>query len=132
MDALGTLLYDFLLLLELLVIKQMKLIESWSCNLPVGLLVKIAQRHGVSQQLVKLLGHFQTDGLFQLQRQQMRNGAVSLNLPCALVNPGLCANSGCAWRNILLHVQDLLAELNHCSVERCRWRIVRSENHDSR
>src|SRR5919108_105842 len=61
-------------------------------HLPMRLLVQIAQGHGVGQQLVQLLGHFQAHRFLKLQRQQMVHGPVSLDLAGALVKARLRAD----------------------------------------
>src|ERR1700719_3576032 len=75
----------------------MKLIKGWSRDLPVRLLVEIAQRHAVSEQEIQLLGHFQSHRLLQLERQQVGDGAVRLNFSGTLVDSGLSVDWGLTW-----------------------------------
>jgi hypothetical protein len=58
----------------------------------MGLLVEVAYGHGVGEKLVELLGHFQPDWFFQVQREQMFDGAVGLNLARSLMEARLRAN----------------------------------------
>ena len=69
LDPFGNGVHDFDLLAEMLVEQKMKLIEGRSGNLPVSLLVQVAQGHGIGEQLIQLLGHLQTDGLFEFKMQ---------------------------------------------------------------
>src|SRR5579864_8314983 len=86
----------------------MKLIEGWSGNLPMCLFIQVAQRHGVSQQEVELLGHFEAHRFLQLQRQHDGNRAISLNLFRALMKAWLCGNAASARGNIFLRHFDAL------------------------
>src|SRR5580693_4096752 len=76
----------------MLVEQEMKLIKGWSRNLPMRFLVEIAQGHGICQQQVELLGHFQTNRLRKIKRQHVRNRAVRLNFVGALVKTRLSAD----------------------------------------
>ena len=91
------------LLAVMLVEQKMKLVESGSGDLPVRFLVQIAQGHGVGQKLVEVLGHFQTDGLFQFQRQGVAYGAVFLDFSSSLVKVGLGGNAAVVARGFLGH-----------------------------
>src|SRR5690348_4860589 len=84
------------------VVQQMELVERWSRNLPMRLLVKIAEGDGVSQELIQLLSHLQPDRLFQFQWQQMLHGAVGLNFSRALMQTGLRAHFATIGRNRFL------------------------------
>src|ERR1700733_1535624 len=72
----------------------MQLIEGWPSHLPMRFLVEIAQRHGIGEQKIQLLSHFQPHRLFQLEWQSMRDSAVRLNLAGMLMNARLCADRG--------------------------------------
>src|ERR1700733_4504380 len=80
----------------------MKLIERRPGDLPMRLFVEVAQSHGVGQQQVQLLGHFQTHVLFQLQWQRMRNRPIGLDLSSALVKAWLRGNSFSGGVNFLV------------------------------
>src|ERR1035438_5085209 len=77
----------------MLVEQQVKLVKGRSGHLPMRLLVEIAQSHGVGQELIELLGHFQADGLFQLQRLHAGHGAKCLKFAGGLVEARLSGNS---------------------------------------
>src|SRR5215831_5459999 len=65
LNSLGDGVNEFHLLLEMLIEKKMQLIERGAGYLPMGLLIKIAQRDGVGEHLVQLLGHFQANIFFK-------------------------------------------------------------------
>ena len=58
LDSLGDRIDQLGLLSEVLVEEQVQLVESRAGDLPVVLLVEVAQRHGVSDQLIKILDAF--------------------------------------------------------------------------
>src|SRR5579862_9172395 len=103
--TLGDRIYQFRLLAIMLIEQQVKLIKSWSSNLPVRFLVEITQRHGVGQQKVKLLSHLKANWLFQFKRQHMLNSSVLLNFSGTLVKPRLCVqNSALARRGFRVQI----------------------------
>ena len=57
-------------------------------------LIKIAQGHRISKELVELFGHLKPDRLFQFQMEGMSNGAVRLDFASALMHPRLGTNIG--------------------------------------
>ena len=67
----------------------MELIKGGPGDLPVRLLVEVAQRHGVGEQQIELLGHFQAHGFFQFERQHVGNRAVALNFGGVLMKAWL-------------------------------------------
>src|ERR1700689_1536640 len=83
---------DFRLLSVMLVEQEMELIKSWSGNLPMRFLVEVAEGHGVSQQQVELLCHFQAYRFHKVERQHVRNRAVLLNCFSTLVKTRLGAH----------------------------------------
>ena len=58
LDPLGDLVDQLALLLEVLVEQQVQLVEGRARHLPVVLLVEVAQRHGVGEQLVEVVDAF--------------------------------------------------------------------------
>src|SRR5580658_8637458 len=91
----------------MLVEQEMKLIKGWPRNLPMRFLVEITQGHGVSQQKVELLGHFQANRFHEVKRQHVRNRAVLLNCVSTLMKSRLRAHGhalagGCFRIEILL------------------------------
>src|SRR6185369_16641038 len=87
----------------MLIEKKMKLVERRSSHLPVRFLVEIAQGHGIGQELVEMLGHFQTNGLFEFERQSVVHGAVLLDFTGALVKVRLGANTAIVACGFLRH-----------------------------
>src|SRR3984885_6720892 len=87
--------------------QKMQLIKRRPGNLPVGLFVEVPQRHGIGEQQIQLLGHLETDRFLQFKRQDMRNRAISLNLPSALVKSRLCVErSSTACHIFLRHLSS--------------------------
>ncbi len=80
---------DLALFFVVLIEKKMELIERGSGHLPMGLLVEIPKSHGVGQQLIELLGHFQPHRFHQLQWQHAGHGAKCLEFAACLVVSGL-------------------------------------------
>ena len=61
LDAFGDGVDDFYLLVEVLIEKEMELVEGGAGYLSVMLLVHVAQDDGVSQELVEFLAHLRTN-----------------------------------------------------------------------
>src|SRR5208282_2901722 len=89
LNALGDGVDEFVLFFVVLIEKKMELVESGSRNLPMRLLVEIAQSHGIGQELVELFGHFEPDGFYQLQRLDTGDGAEGLEFTGGLMESGL-------------------------------------------
>src|SRR6267142_302403 len=70
----------------------MELIKSWTRGLPVRLLVQVPKRHGVCKQSIELLCHFQSDRFFQVERQQVGHGSITLDFTGALPKARLCTD----------------------------------------
>jgi hypothetical protein len=92
LNSFGDRVHEFYLLAVMLVEEQMELIEGGTRHLPMRLLVKVAEGHGVGQQLVELSGHFQTDRLLKCEWQQVAHCSVGLNLRRRLMKMRLCAD----------------------------------------
>src|SRR5437899_1579794 len=69
---------------EVLVEKQVQLIEGLAGNLPVVLLVEIPERHGIGEDLVQHLDAFCADSLLEAYRQP-GDFPEFLNLRCTLM-----------------------------------------------
>jgi len=65
LDAFGQQIHQRVLLTVMLVIKQMELIERGSRDLPMVLLVHVAQRHGIHQHLIQHLDALAANVLVQ-------------------------------------------------------------------
>src|SRR5437870_7616472 len=89
LNALGNRVHHFDLLVEMFIEQKMKLIKRRPYNLPMRLLVQIAQGHSVCEELIELFGHFQTNWLFEFKMKGMSYGAIGLNLAPALMHPRL-------------------------------------------
>ncbi len=79
LDALGDGVHELRLFLKVLIEEQMKLIEGRARNLPMVLLVEIAQDHGVREDLVEILDTL-TGGAFGEGVRQPSQLSVGLNL----------------------------------------------------
>jgi hypothetical protein len=79
----------------------MQLIKSRPGNLPMRFLVEIAKRHGVGQQLVKLLGHFEADRFLEFERESVIHGSIRLNFTGTLVKARLGGKLSCCL--LVLH-----------------------------
>src|SRR5689334_12689919 len=73
----------------MLVIQQVKLIERRARDLPVMLLVQIAQRHGIDQHLVQDRDTLDADFLVQRNRVAYHR-PVRLDFPCMLMKVWPC------------------------------------------
>src|ERR1700760_2823993 len=89
----------------------MELVERWPRNLPMRFFIEITQGHGIGQQLIELLSHFQANRFFQFKTECMSDSSELLNFAATLVNSGLCtgATSG---RALLCHRYLLLLALD--------------------
>ena len=63
----------------MLIEKQVKLVEGRTADLPVGLLVQIAQRDGIGQQQIQTAYYLLARRRFQADRQVFNDCAVLLN-----------------------------------------------------
>src|SRR5256885_3369336 len=81
----------------------MKLVKRWSGNLPMRLLVEIAEGHRISKQLIKLLGHLEAHRFFQLKIKRVSDCSELLKFMAALVNSRLCTRT-ISRRDILCHI----------------------------
>jgi hypothetical protein len=89
LNALRDGVYQFRLLLEVFIKQEMKLVESRASDLPVRLLVQVANSDRISQQLVEAFGYLQAYGFFQLERKVMADAAVCLYFGSGLVKAWL-------------------------------------------
>ena len=87
LDALGQQVDQLDLLVVVLIEQQVQLIERRAADLPVVLLVQVAQGHRVGQQLVQRLDVLHTNLVRQPDRDHPE-GAVLLKLLAALVQDG--------------------------------------------
>src|SRR3954471_4553384 len=87
----------------MLIVKKMDLVERGSRNLPVRLLVQIAESHGIGKQLVQLFGHLQPYGFLEFKRQRMRDCAIRLNLAGTLMEARLWADLGRVLGDVIFH-----------------------------
>src|SRR3954471_16976363 len=89
LDSLGNLIDELVLRLVMLVEQQMQLVERRSGDLPMVLLVHVAQRHGVGKELVQVLDALLAGVLGQCNREldEMTEG---LDLVCLLPRQRLC------------------------------------------
>ena len=88
LDALGDGVDHLDLLVEVLVEEQMKLVEGRAGDLPVVLLVHVAEGDRVGEQLVELGDHVGADIRAERMRHVLDDGAVLLNLLCVRVPVG--------------------------------------------
>src|SRR5262249_19193102 len=86
----------------MLVIEQMQLIKRWSGYLPMRLLVQIAYRHRVGEELVQLCRHFQPYRLLKFERQHVGYSSIRLDFTGMLVKTGLGAEILASAHLILL------------------------------
>src|SRR5215469_15010678 len=84
--------HQFNLLVKMFVVEKVELIKGGPGNLPVRLLVQIAQGYAVCKQLVQLRGHLQPYRLFQFERKQVIYGSISLKFTGTLMKAGLGAD----------------------------------------
>ena len=80
----------------------MKLVKGRACDLPVGLLVQIAEGHRIGQELIEFFGHFQADWFFKFQRQSVVHGAIFLDLTGFLVKVRLGSDATIVSQNSFL------------------------------
>lgn len=92
LNTLGNIIHQFHLFAKMFIKQQVKLVKGGPSHLPVRFLVKVAERHGVREQLVQLCSHFQANWLFQLKRKQKIYRAVCLDLCRSLVKSRLGAD----------------------------------------
>jgi hypothetical protein len=81
----------------------MKLVKGRPRCLPVILLVEIAKRKGIREQLIQAFCYFQANDLFQIQRKRVPYGSICLDLDAMLMKPRLSANSKMVVRRTLAH-----------------------------
>src|SRR5437773_10200922 len=84
----------------------MKLVKGWAGDLPVRLLVEVAQGHGVGKQLVEVFGHFQANWLFKFQRQGVGDGAIRLDFSSFLMKVWLGSDPSIVSGNGFLRHRD--------------------------
>jgi hypothetical protein len=80
LDALGDGVDDFELFVEVLIEEQVELVEGRAGDLPVVLLVHVAEGDGIGKELVELLAHLRADVGVQAVREILYDIAVLLNL----------------------------------------------------
>src|SRR6266567_8535106 len=101
----------------------MKLVERGASDLPVRLLVQVAQGHGIGEQLVELFGDFQADGVFEFQMKRVGHGTVGLYLAGLLVNTRFgCKHAMGSGRVLLRHSNDLLISYRQFREQNCSSR----------